>query len=310
MLVIGIDVSKHTLDVYDSAQKKHLSFTNTLDGMQTLISSYTEYKNIKVIMESTGIYQRLAHTILETAGYQVHIVNPLKTRNFAKSAGFLAKTDKIDARMLCMFGQKFDLQVTPSRSKDHKQLESLMGYRNALQKEIQRHKNHLEYQHCSEFVCKLMDERMNQLKIDIKALDQKIKEIIMESDDLRTIFEILTSVPGIGSQAAALLLCELPELGHINRKQIAAICGVAPFTCQSGLFRGRSMIHGGRKILRNGLFMPILTARSHNPVIKRFYEHLKAQGKPTKVALIACMRKLLGVLNYLVKTKQSWKPNT
>lgn len=306
-LIIGIDVSKHALDVYDSTQQKHLRFANSNEGIQALISAYSNYETIKVVMESTGVYQRFAHKTLEMAGYQVCVVNPLKTRNFAKSAGFLAKTDKVDSRMLCMYGQKFDLLPTPLRPENHRELESLMSYRSALQEEFQRHTNYLEYQHCSEIVCKLINERMEKLKADIKNLDKRIKDLIKGADDLRKTFEIITSVPGIGIQAAALLLCELPELGHINRKKIAAICGVAPFTCQSGLFRGKSKIQGGRKFLRNGLFMPTLTARSYNPTIKRFYEHLKKQGKPTKVALIACMHKLIKILNYLVKTNQMWR---
>ncbi len=306
-VIIGIDVSKHSLDVYDSTQQKHLCFANTNEGIQSLISVYSNYENIKVIMESTGVYQRLAHKTLEMEGYQVCVVNPLKTRNFAKSAGFLAKTDKVDSRMLCMYGQKFDLRTTPLRSENHRELESLISYRSALQGELKRHTNYLEYQHCSELVCKLMDEHKAKLKADIKNLDKQIKELINGADNLRKAFEIITSIPGIGTQAAALLLCELPELGHSNRKKIAAICGVAPFTCQSGLFRGKSTIHGGRKFLRNGLFMPTLTARSYNPTIKRFYEHLKKQGKPTKVALIAYMHKLINILNYLVKTNQMWR---
>lgn len=305
-VVIGIDVAKNWLDVYDSLKKKHLRFTNTVQGIQELASSYSECKVIKVIMESTGVYQRLAHNLLEEKGYQVCVTNPLKTRNFAKSAGFLAKTDKVDAKMLCEYGQKFDLQITPTRLKNHRELESLMAYRNALQKEVQRHVNHLEYQHCSEFVQQLIDERAKRLKEDIKALDKEIKSLIDNDEKLKESFNIMTSVPGIGPQAAALILCELPELGRINRKKIAALCGVAPLTCQSGLFRGKAMIQGGRKILRNGLFMPTLTARTYNPTIKKFYEHLKQQGKPTKVALIACMRKLLLILNHLIKTKQIW----
>lgn len=306
--IIGIDVSKHSLDIYDPAQQKHLCFANTNEGIQALISACSQYKDTKFIMESTGVYQRLAHKILEIAGYQVCVVNPLKTRNFAKSAGFLAKTDKVDARMLCMYGQKFDLPATPLKSANHAELKSLISYRNALQEELKRHRNYLEYQHCSELVSELIDERTKKLKADIKNLDKTIKELINGADDLKRIFKIITSVPGIGVQAAALLICELPELGRINRKKIAAICGVAPFTCQSGLLRGRSMIQEGRKFLRNGLFMPTLTARSYNPKIRCFYEHLKKQGKPTKVALIACMHKLINILNYLVKTNQMWSP--
>ena len=311
IITLGIDVSKANLDVFDSKDKKHRRFANTTRGIQELIKIYPVEIEKKAILESTGVYQRLVHKLLEQAGFKVYLVNPLKSRNFARSGNFFAKTDKVDAKMLTSYGgsseQGIQLRETPYPSPQQEELNSLLSYKNTLIEEKKRQQNQIEYDHPSSLIRSIIQKRIEGLEEDLKKIQKRIDDLIDSDDDFRAKKEKLESVPGVGKGTIATILCYLPELGKANRKQIAALVGVAPKNCESGLFRGRAMIQGGRAHVRKAFYMPIITCIRNNPVIKVFYERLKKEGKPSKVALTACMRKLLIILNAMLKNNQSWR---
>lgn len=306
--ILGIDVSKAYLDCFDSLSMRSKRFPNTPKGVQELVTFY-ESRNIKeAIIEATSIYHRLVHKNLEETKVSVRLVNPYKARCFAKSAGFLAKTDKVDAKMLCHYGEKVECQLTPYPSSQQEELESLLHYKKALEEELHRQINQQEYAHCSWHVQEILKRRIDQLKKDIKILNNLIGELIKTHETFRQKRECLETVPGIADKTIACLLCYLPELGSLNRKQIASLAGLAPYACDSGQLRGKAMIKGGRPSVRSALYMPILVCISVNPLIRQFYQRLRGQGKAAKVALTACMRKLLTILNSMVKHLQPWNP--
>ena len=306
-IILGIDVSKKNLDVFDSHFQKHIKFFNTTEGIEKLIQRYSSSQNKKVIIESTGSYQRLIHQKLEQAGFVVSIVNPYKTRCFAKAAGFLAKTDKVDAKMLSIYGQKVECRITFCASSAQQELESLIHYKNLLQEEINRLINQQEYDHPSALVKSLIIKQIDNLKNQLKQIENRINELLDEDKDFKNKKEMLQTVPGVGIGTITALLCYLPELGMTNRKQVAALVGVAPLNCESGSFRGKAMINGGRAQLRKSLYMPTLACIRFNPPLRSFYQRLVRKGKPSKVALIAVMRKLILILSVMIKTNSSWK---
>ncbi len=307
ILTLGIDVSKQNLDVFDSVSQRHHKVPNTLKGLQQLIELYVDLQDKHAIIESTGIYQRLAHQHLEKAGFKVCIVNPYKTRCFAKSAGFLAKTDKVDAKMLCVYGQKVDCRVTPYASVSQQELESLVHYKEILQQQLQGLINQQEYGHVSSLVQTLIDKQIEELEGRLKQLENHISTLLDEDDDFKSKKEKLETVPGVGKGTISMLLCYLPELGTINRKQLAALVGVAPLVCESGAMRGKAMIKGGRANIRKALYMPVLSCIRCNPPLMDFYQRLRQNGKPAKVALVAVMRKLIITLNVMIKTNSTWR---
>lgn len=305
---LGIDVSKNHLDCFDSMTTRSKRFPNTLKGIEDLISFYRDLKLAQAIIEATSIYHRLVHKKLEEASFIVCLVNPFKARCFAKSAGFLAKTDKVDAKMLCQYGQKIECQPTPYPSNQQEELESLLHYKKTLEDELYRQLNQQEYQHFSTFVRVILNQRIEQLKSDIKSLNKHIEALIQTHEKFCQKKECLETVPGIAHKTIASLLCYLPELGTLNRKQIASLAGLAPYACESGQLRGKAIIKGGRPNVRKALYMPILVCITFNPLIRQFYGRLRKQGKASKVALTACMRKLLTILNSMLKTLQPWNP--
>jgi len=306
-IILGIDVSKYNLDVFDSHSQKYHKFSNTSDGLEKLVQHYKSLNQPKkVIMESTAVYQRLSHKTLEQAGFEVCLINPYKSRCFAKSAGFLAKTDKVDARMLCSYGQRVDCRTTSYPSKEHEELDSLLSYKTSLNDERIRYINQLEQNHACDYVQTSIQKRLKELNSLLRELEKRIENLINAHKEMYKKREILESVPGVGKGTVATLLCYLPELDKANRKEVAVLVGVAPLVCESGQFRGRAMIKGGRAHVRKALYMPILTCIRKNERIKDFYQKLKDQGKPTKVVLTACMRKLLIILSHMLKTKTLW----
>ena len=306
-LTLGIDVSKQNLDVFDSHSKKHHQVPNTPQGIQDWMQNYADPQDIQVIIESTGIYQRLVHQKLEQAGFKVYIVNPYKARCFAKSAGFLAKTDKVDAKMLCHYGQKVECRLTPYASASQQELESLVHYKDILKQELQRLINQQEYGHVSSLVQTLIQKQIKDIKNHLKQIESRLNSLLDEDDDFKDKTEKLETVPGVGKGTISTLLCYLPELGSINRKELAALVGVAPLMCESGAMRGKAMIKGGRAHLRKALYMPVLSCIRCNQDLRKFYERLRQNGKPAKVALIAVMRKLIITLNVMIKTNSPWR---
>ena len=245
--------------------------------------------------------------MLEQAGFKVCIVNPYKTRCFAKSAGFLAKTDKVDAKMLCHYGQKVDCRVTPYASSSQQELESLVHYRDILKQDLQRLINQQEYRHISTLVQTLLQKQIEAVKDQLKQIEKGINTLLDEDDNFKGKKGTLETVPGVGKGTISTLLCYLPKLGSINRKELAAFLGVAPFVCESGTMGGRAMIKGGRTHLRKALYMPVLSCIRCNQPLREFYQRLRQNGKPAKVALIAVMRKLIIILNVMIKTNSLWR---
>jgi transposase len=307
-ITIGIDVSKHKLDLFDSYYKKHRIYENSDEGINKIIQIYQKFDNRKVIIESTGTYQKSLHNLLDENNFQVFIVNPYKTRCFAKSAGFLTKTDKVDAKMLCNFGEKIDDMVpTPYPSKIQEELVNLTTYKDNLSKELQRNINYKEQNYLSTIVVETIEKHIKFLEENITKIQTKIDEIINSNDDLFNKKEIMESVPGVGKGTSTALLCYLPELGSINREKISALVGLVPWLCDSGQYRGKAMIKGGRANVRKAIYMPILSCIRCNSTLRNFYKILREKGKPAKVALVACMRKLIIILNVMVKNNTTWR---
>jgi transposase len=256
---------------------------------------------VQVICEPSGGYERALVRALVGAQLKISLVPANRVRQFARAAGILAKTDRIDAKLLCAFGEALQPGTISASQLEQQHLRELESQR--------RHLTHLlvmEQNRAARMsdlcVCKMNRCLITQIKKQIEQLDLLIQGQIKASPELSTKAEKLTAISGVGARTAALLLAQLPELGELNRREIAALVGVAPFNRDSGRMRGKRAIYGGRKPVRHGLYMAALVAAHHNPILRNFYLRLRAAGKPAKLALTATMRKLLIVLNSALKT--------
>jgi len=300
-VVIGIDVSKARLDI--CAPGGEWSVHNDLESIGILASQLQELQPDLIVIESTGGLERAVLVELSAVGLPVALVNPRRVREFAKSIGLLAKTDRIDARLLVRFGEAVKPQPTRLPTPEEQRLSALMTRRRQVIEMLTMEKNHLSSSHptIQDSVNKIMDA----LQSELDELNHQIDHFIDQHPDFKCKDKILRSVPGVGEVTSAILISDLPELGTLDRKKIAALVGVAPFNNDSGRFRGKRRIKGGRPSVRTVLYMAALTATRHNPVIRSFYLHLLGQGKHKKVAIVACMRKLLLYLNSLIRDSRS-----
>jgi transposase len=305
---VGIDISKGSLDWHRLPEGISGKVSNDVKGRQQLLARLPEAGTCLVLVEATGGYERKLVSELLDAGHQVTVVNPSQARHFAQSQGTRAKTDRIDAQLLAKFAQSRDDHRRATK-KTEKQAEieeivrrrrELIGFRTA---EMNR-REHLQ----SRDVRKSVQQSIDHLNKEIDRLDKLLVERVQSDDTWKDKAELLLEVPGIGPTTTMSLVAELPELGTISRKQIAALVGVAPFPDDSGERRGVRFIQGGREDVRRTLYMATLAARQFNPVIKRFADRLIEKGKKPKVVLVACMRKLLVILNTMVKNKTHWNP--
>jgi transposase len=260
-----------------------------------------------VVLEATGGYQRRVVAALAAAGKTVAVVNPRQVRDFARGLGILAKTDRLDARVIARFGQQ--AQPRPSENSSEKQaaFRELVTRRRQLVEFRTAEKNRLETS-TAKTVRKNIRHMLEQLDKQIRQLEEAIGQLIESDDELAAKAALLGTVPGVGPVTTTSLLVELPELGCLNRRQVAALVGVAPFNRDSGKFHGRRAIWGGRAAVRSVLYIAALTARRSNPIIREFALRLEAAGKPFKVVITACMRKLLVVLNSMIKLNLPWNP--
>lgn len=301
---IGIDVSKAQLDVMVLSNNETFQVPNTIQSITVLINLLNKWNNLHVIVEATGGLERPLVKQLHNANIDVSVTNPRQVRNFAKALGRLAKTDKLDAHVLALFGER----MRPMKqSVSCKIREELAGYQLRLEQltsMLVAERNHLS---CASgpFV-KSIKKHINVLQEEYHRLERKVNEIIAAHDDYKKSAEILQSAKGVGAKTSLVLLAHLPELGKLNRKQIAALVGIAPLNRDSGSLRGKRCIWGGRAIVRKALYMATLTAVRYNPVLKAFYETLCLKGKPKKVGLVACMRKLLVMLNAMIRDQLPW----
>ena len=301
---IGIDVSKGSLDVTAYTANKTWQVYNSEEGITRLVNSLSQLSPALVVMESTGGYEISLALALSKAGIPCAVVNPREVRNFAKATKKLAKTDAIDSQVLAHFAAVIKPEPRNISDEETLEMEDLLARRGQLIEMITAEKNRL---HTTRHPVKLeIIEHIEYLEKKLSEANSNLNTKIKLSPVLNMKEKLLRSVPGIGQASSFSLLISLPELGELNRKQIAALVGVAPLNRDSGMFRGRRSIWGGRKNVRRSLYMATLVATQHNSVIKRFYTHLCEQGKPKKVALVACMRKLLIILNAMLKNNTSW----
>jgi transposase len=299
LVYLGVDIAKSYLDAAIGNEKRR--FTNDVVGHRQLIKWVKQTKAVvQVICESSGGYERKLVQSLARGQVKVSLVQANRVRQFARAAGILAKTDRIDAEVLCEFGKVMQPQTVTAATLEQEHLRELESQR--------RHLTHLLVMEQNRgarlsdaSVVRLNRSLINQIKKQIEKLDLLIKEHIEQSPRLSAKAEKLTSINGVGLRTAALLLAQMPELGQLNRREVAALVGVAPFNRDSGKMRGKRAIYGGRRFVRHGLYMAALVAARHNPILRNFYLRLRAAGKPAKLALTATMRKLLIVLNSALK---------
>lgn len=302
-LFVGIDVSQEYLDVAVSGQKKVLRVTNDETGLQALMRQLQEKEPGLIMMEASGGYERRAASVLLAGGLPVAVVNPRQARDFARSLGQLAKTDAIDARVLARFAEV--LEPAPARLSEEaaEQLRELEQRRRQVVEMIVAERNRLR---SAPRTADRIQEHLRWLEEEVKQVEKEMQDLVESDPGLQAKAAILTSVPGVGPILAVTLLSGLPELGLLNRKEIAALVGVAPLNWDSGKLRGKRAIWGGRARIRSTLYMAALVASRCNPVIRALYQRLCAAGKPKKVALVAAMRKLLITLNTMVRNESKW----
>lgn len=307
---IGIDVSKPILDVYVLPNNKYMQFNNDLIGIKQLIKKISKFSDnllssSLIVMESTGGYEKLLAITLQQAGCNVCIMNPKRIRDFAKSMGKLAKTDKIDAQVIALFACKMEPSANFIYNEETKRLSESNMRRQQLISLITMEKNRLDkaspiYKKNIERVIKFLTKQLDNISEEQQKLIESNKEFSEKVN-------LLTTIKGVGNLTAGALLAELPELGTLGSKQVTSLAGLAPFNQDSGKYKGLRIICGGRASVRRTLYMSTLTATQHNPLIRAFYQRLLAAGKKKKVALTACMRKLLIIMNVMIKNKSMWK---
>lgn len=306
-LYVGIDVSKAQLDIAVRPRQDQWDCPNTNSGIARLTKRLKRLDPKLIVLEATGGYEITVTASLAAAQLPVVVINPRQARDFARSTGRLAKTDSIDAQVLAHFADAVRPQVRPLQDERVHQLASIVSRRLQIVEMLTAEKNRLH--RASTSVHRDIKRHINWLGQSLADIDDELKESIVKSPIWRHKVEVLKSTPGIGPVSSMTLVAELPELGMLNRKQIAALVGVAPFNRDSGMMRGKRTIWGGRGRVRAVLYMAALTASRHNPVIRSFYQRLCAAGKPKKVALTACMRKLLIILNAMLRHATLWQPN-
>ena len=302
---VGVDVGKSQLDVALHPLGQHVSIPNSNIHIRELIRILKDHPVKRIVVEATGRYEHAFVAACTQAGLPVIVVNPISVRRYAQAIGVLAKTDKIDAQVIARYAAAIQPEIRSIPDQQSQLIKDLLVRRAQLLEMSTMEKNRLQIlpKALHRSINRLLKSLQNQIDVITKQIDQEVSKV----DAWRTKTEILTSVPGVGKVLAYTLLSELPELGALNRKQIAALVGVAPLNRDSGRVQGKRRIRGGRHRVRTVMFMAMLSSIQCNPVFKQFYERLKAQGKLPKVALIACMRKLVVVLNTMVKREESWR---
>lgn len=303
---IGIDVSKYRLDAAVAPSGDRLSVATA--DLAKLIAWLARAKPKLVVIEATGGYEREAVAALAAEGLPVAVINPRQVRDFARATGRLAKTDRIDAAVLAAFAQAVQPEPRPLQDEQAQALRDLVVRRRQLMDMRKAEKTRIEAR-LSPAVRAGLQRHLAWLDAEIASADDDIDRMIRQSPAWRADDELIRSVPGAGPVLARTLIAEMPELGRLNGRQIAALVGVAPFNRDSGRMRGTRAVWGGRASVRAVLYMATLSAVRHNPVLKHAYQHLRQAGKPPKLALIACMRKLIVTLNAMSKSRATWNPS-
>jgi transposase len=302
---IGIDVSKQLLEVAAHQSDYQFRCANKASAFGELIAELIALRPALIVLEATGGLEIPVTAALHAAGLPVVVINPRQVRDFAKALGQLAKTDRLDARVLAHFAAAIKPPLRPIKSKDELELDALVGRRGQLVEMLTAEKNR-RGSAATDTVRKEIKEHIDWLQDRIAELDEQLQALLKSSSRWQVKDDLLQSVPGIGPVVSFSMIADLPELGTLNRQQISKLVGVAPLNCDSGQQRGTRHIYGGRARVRNMLYMAALTATRYNPVIKEFYKRLLAKHKPFKVAITACMRKLLVIINVMVRDGARW----
>jgi transposase len=310
---VGIDVSKLALDVHLGASGEHFRVGNDAAGIGALVRRLEGRRIAGCVLEATGGYERAPLMGLMASGLPAALVNPARVRFFAKGMDVLAKTDRIDARILALYGQMREPALSQPVPEARSRVRELMTYRAQLVAEKVARQAQLRL-YASQSLEKRAQLAIDERQAEIKDLDKEIRDLVASQPDLDTVWQLIVSVPGVGAVTAAALLAELPELGTLSRRKIAALAGVAPFPSDSGNRKGHRAIRGGRAGVRKALFNAVRVAVRYNPVFKAYADRLTAgrptvQGKPYKVMMVAAMRKLLTILNAMLKTGTPWRHN-
>lgn len=304
-IFVGIDVAKDKLDIAVSNTDEVVTLANTKAGVAALVKMLVDIKPTITVIEATGGYERLALDALLDAELPVALAQPAQVRYMAKALGVLAKTDAIDARVLVEFAQRAEPRLAVKRTKNRVELEALVTCRRQMIKVRTEQSNRLKVTH-SDHACAAIKAVIAVIQEQVADLDRQITALIASDDDMSSQNKIIQSVPGAGAVLSATMLAELGELGSISGAQISALVGVAPYNCDSGMMRGKRAIRGGRTSVRNVLYMAAVSAIQNNPIIKRLAERLKAAGKPPKVIIVAAMRKLLTLINAMLRDQIQW----
>ena len=302
---VGIDVSKDTLDVAVHASEQRWRFANSDKGITEALSCLEELCPTLVVLEATGGMEYPLAAALAVAGRPVVVVNPRQVRDFARATGRLAKTDAIDARVLAHYAAAMHPPTRPLLDTQGQELKAILARRRQLIEMLTAERNRLHSAR-SKAVKANIQAHIAWLEKEMTHIDHDLGHSIRETPVWQEKDDLLKSVPGVGPVLSTTLLADLPELGLLNRREIAALVGVAPFNRDSGHIRGQRAVWGGRAVVRSALYMATLVATRYNPIIRDFYRHLLSAGKPKKLALTACMRKLLTILNAMLKHKTPW----
>jgi transposase len=309
LVVVGIDVAKDKVDACVRSLALRETYPCSAKGRRELVSWLRKHKIGKAVMEASGGYERNWAKALRADGLEVRIVDPKRVRSFARSAGRLAKNDTIDAEMIAWFAETFDQAPSQTYDAAREKLAQMVNARQGLlnlRTELQNRGEHS----VPEVVQKMHSRLLKKIAVELALLEAAIAATVKATAHFAEIAEIIESVPGLSTITSAGLIAAMPELGQVSHKVAAALLGVAPYDDDSGKRRGERQIKGGRRKLRNLFYMACLGAATrHNPVLKAFYRRLLAKGKEKKVALVACMRKLIVILNIMIARRQKWNPS-
>jgi transposase len=306
-LFVGIDVAKARLDIHFRPGGSCFAVPRTGAGLDELVSRLKALHPALIVLEATGGFETVVSATLDGAGLPVLVVNPRQIRDFARSCGRLAKTDRLDAEVIALFAERVRPELRRLPDAATRGLGELAARRRQIVDMITAESNRRQQAHHKK-VQKRLDAHLVWLNKELSDVDAELDEAIRASEIWCRNEDLLTSVPGVGKTVARTLLCELPELGQLDRRALAALVGIAPINHDSGRHRGSRHIRGGRCVVRAKLYMAAWVACRCNPVIKAHYDQLIAQGKQRKVALVACMRKLLTILNALIRNQKPWQP--
>ena len=303
---VGIDVSKDRLDVHLLPAKEAFAVARDGEGLASLAERLKAVSPALIVLEATGGFETVVAAALAGEGLPLAVVNPRQIRDFAKADGQLAKTDALDAAVIALFAERMRPEVRPLADEQTRTLSELVARRRQLIEMMTAERNRRARLSRKQLL-RALDRHLAVLQKDLSELDEEIKTTIRGTPIWREREELMRSVPGVGPGLACTILADVPEIGTLDRKKMAALVGVAPFNRDSGTHRGRRIICGGRAKVRAALYMAALAATKYNPVLRSFYQRLLHAGKPKKLALIAVMRKLLTILNAIIRDQRPWQ---